>query len=467
MTKSLPGPSDRRFGLSFVDLIRRDPLAFAMRMARDHGDFSLLRIAWVHIYFVSRPALIREILVTRVGKFQKATRQMRALRKVEGDGLVVSENPIWERHRPVVQGSFHHRHFENYAQIVVESTRRRLDQWPQNESFDVAADANEMALDIMARVVFGVDLTEQAAELRDAVHAFRVEMMREVSNYFVLPDWLPLPGKIRQKRAIRKIDNLIWSLIRDRQQNGSDQLDMLSQILAAVTNRPDLGVTVPEVRDETATLFIAGHDSTSASLAWFWYAVTSNSQVQDRIIDEVDRLGGKIVEFADIARLKYLEMAVKESMRLYPATGLLYSREPKEDIELGGHRLKRGSWIFIAPIVVQRDPAYFPDPEKFDPERFAPGRENDIVPYSFLNFGAGPRVCVGRNLATMEITLVAATILQRFRMVLDQGKPEPELEVFLRPKGGLRMTAIPRLTASRSMADQRPADAAYSPVSPK
>ena len=198
---------------------------------------------------------------------------------------------------------------------------------------------------------------------------------------------------------------------------------------------------------------------TSASLAWFWYAVTSTPHIQDRLIEEVDHLGGKTIEFADIRQLKYLEMAVKESMRLYPATGLLYSREPKEDIELGGHTLKRGSWVFISPFVVQRNPAYFADPETFDPERFSPGREDEIAPYTNLNFGAGPRICVGKNLATMEITLVAATILQRFRMVLDQEKVEPELEVFLRPKGGLSMTAVPRAAASRSLAEEPSTDA--------
>lgn len=450
MTNYPPGPRDGRFGMSFYGPMSRDPLAFAVRVARDHGDFAFVRIGWARIYFVNRPELIRQILVTRVPKLPKATRQMRALRKVEGDGLVVSENPIWARHRPVVQDSFHHRHFERYAEIVVESTKRRLDQWPQNNSFDLASDANEMALEIMARIVFGVDLTEQAAELRDAVHEFRVQMVREVSSRFVLPDWLPLPGKIRQKRAIRKIDNLIWSLIRERQDNSIVGLDMLSQILAAVTGRPDLHVTTPEVRDEAATLFIAGHDSTSASLAWLWYCMTAHPHIQDRAIEEIDQLGGKTVEFADIARLKYLEMAVKESMRLYPATGFLYSREPREDMELGGHTLKRGSWVFISPFIVQRNPAYFAEPETFDPERFAPGRSDEIAPYTYLNFGAGPRVCVGKNLATMQITLIAATTLQRFRLVLDQEKVEPELEIFLRPKGGLKMIAIPRTPACRS-----------------
>jgi cytochrome P450 len=296
----------------------------------------------------------------------------------------------------------------------------------------------------MARIVFGIDLAEQARELRSAVHEFRVEMVREASSPVALPDWLPLPGKRRQKRAIRNIDNVIWSLIRGRQAGEMNGFDMLSQILAAVTERPDLGVTVPEVRDEAATLFLAGHDSTSASLAWFWYCLSAHPSVQERAMAEVDQLGGRTIDFSDIGRLKYLEMVVKESMRLYPVTGFLYSREPKEDIELGGYTLERGSWVLMSPYIVQRNPDHFPDPEKFDPERFSHERANEIAPYTYLNFGAGPRICVGKNLATMQITLIAATVLQRFRLVLDQERPEPELEIFLRPKGGLRMIAVSR-----------------------
>jgi cytochrome P450 len=137
-------------------------------------------------------------------------------------------------------------------------------------------------------------------------------------------------------------------------------------------------------------------------------------------------------------------MVVKESMRLYPATGFLFGREAVEDVELGGYRLKRGSWVFIAPYIVHRDARLFPDPEAFDPERFAPGRVEHIPPYAYLPFGGGPRICIGNSLATMELVLLAATVLQQYRLTLDQPPPEMEMEIVLRPKGGLRMRAEPR-----------------------
>jgi cytochrome P450 len=429
--------------------MRRDPLGFAVNVAREYGDFAFVRIGWVRLYLVNRPDLVREVLVTKAGSFRKATRQMRALRKVEGDGLVVAEGPTWARHRPIVQGSFHPRHFARYADAVVACTRRRLDRWRPGEPFDLAAEMNELALEVIARLVFDEDVADRAAALRDAVHAFRQAMQAEGGSAVVFPDWFPLPAKVRQRRAVRAIDELIWKLIRDRQAADRGGQDMLGQILAAAADRPGLGITDREIRDEVATLFVAGHDTTSAALAWLWFALSQHPHAEGRALEEVNLLGSRPIRHTDLPRLKYLEMVVKESMRLYPATAFLFGREAVEDVVLGGYTLRRGSWVFISPYIVQRDARYFPDPETFVPERFAPGRAEEILPYSYLVFGAGPRTCIGNALATQELMLVAATVLQRFRLALDQPPPEPEMEVVLRPKGGLRMRAEPRPASGR------------------
>ncbi|HEY1379118.1 MAG TPA: cytochrome P450 [Gemmataceae bacterium] len=445
-----PGPQDRLFGLSFYRPLRTDPLAFAEHVAREYGDFAHVRVGWVRLYFVSRPELIREVLTTKVKSFHKLGRQMRALRKIEGDGLVVAEGDTWARHRPVVQGSFHARHFRRYAATIVEYTRRRLDRWPAGESFDLAAEMNELALEIIAKLVFDTDLSGQAARLRDAVHDFRTAMQREADAPVPLPDWLPLPAKRRQRRAVRQVDDLIWTHIRDRRDNGPRD-DILSQMLAAASAaHPDDPVTDAEIRDEAATLFVAGHDTTSAALAWFWYVLTQHPGVERRVLREVDAvLGDRPATGGDLPRLRYLEMVVKESMRLYPAAGFLFGREVVEDVELGGYPIRRGSWVFIAPYVVHRDPRSFPDPDVFDPERFAPSRLADIPPYAYIPFGGGPRICIGNALATAQIVLLAATVLQRFRVALDQGPPEIEMEIVVRPKGGLRARVAPRFAARR------------------
>jgi cytochrome P450 len=421
-----PGPRDGLYGITFYRPLNSDPLGFAVKVAQEHGDFTYVPVGWVNLYFVNRPELIREVLSTKVKSFRKLGRQMRSLRKIEGDGLVASDGETWARHRPVVQGSFHARHFRRYADIIVEYTRRRLEGWVPGSSFDMATEMNELALEIIAKLVFDVDVSGEAARLRDAVHVFRNDMQREVSGPVVLPDWLPLPSKVRQRRAVRIVDDLSWKQIRERRAGGVEKSDILAQMLAAATAvHPGSPVSDAEIRDEAATLFVAGHDTTSAALAWFWYLLSQYPEVERRVVAEVDAvLGDRPATNEDVPRLRYLEMVIRESMRLYPVAGFLFGREAIEDVELGGYTLPRGSWVFIAPYIVHRDDRLFPNPEVFDPERFAPGRIDEIAPYAFIPFGGGPRICIGNSLAMTQIALLTATVLQRFHVALDQGQPD-------------------------------------------
>jgi cytochrome P450 len=425
---------------------RDDPLGFATRLAQEHGDFVFVRIGWVRLYMVNRPELIREVLSTKVKSFRKLHRQMQALRKIEGEGLVVSDGSIWSRHRPMVQGSFHARHMRPYADVVVEHTRRRLERWSPNQTFDVAAEMNELALEIIARVVFGVDMADEAGRIRDAVHVARAAMQLEVGAPVPIPAWMPWPGRRAQRQALKAVDDIVWDLIRKRKASGDSRDDMLGQMLAAA-GRLDVKAPIEdwEIRDEAATLFVAGHDTTSASLAWLWYALAQHPDIQRRAIQEVDQvLGPRAATFEDVPRLKYLEMVVREAMRLYPASAFLFGREAIEDVELAGHTLRKGAWVFICPFIVQRDANLFREPDKFDPERFAPGRIDEIPPYAYIPFGGGPRICIGNAFAVMEMTLLMASVLQRYSMHLDQGTPELEMEIVLRPRGGLKMRAVPR-----------------------
>ncbi|MFO0967244.1 MAG: cytochrome P450 [Gemmataceae bacterium] len=445
-----PGPRDHFWGITFYGPMQADPLTFARRVAAEHGDFASMRCGWVRLYFVNRPSLIREILTTKVKVFKKMGRQMRALRKIEGNGLVVSDGAAWARHRPVVQGSFHARNMEYYARVFLEFARRRVSRWATGQALDMVEEMNELMMETIAKQVFDVDLAEDTARLREAVSVFRGIMQREITAPFVLPDWLPLPHKIRQRRAIRAVDDLIWRLIRERRESGVVKHDMLGQMFAAAAaQNVQPPITDAEIRDEAMTLFVAGHDTTSAALAWFWYLLSQHPEIERRAMAEVDALGNVDVTFEHLPRLKYVEMVVKESMRLYPATPFLYGRETTQDVELGGYTLPRGAWVLISPYIVQHDPRFHPEPETFDPERFSPQRIDDIPAYSYIPFGGGPRVCIGNAMATMEATLLAAIVLQRMRVKLDQAPPAYELEITLRPKGGLRMLPSAREKAAK------------------
>jgi len=207
------------------------------------------------------------------------------------------------------------------------------------------------------------------------------------------------------------------------------------------------GMSDLQVRDEAMTLFNAGHDTSAAALAWIWYAVASHPEIQDKLAEEAAAvLGDRPAQYADVAQLSYTERVVKESLRLYPPTWAMVPREAVEPVELGGYQLPRGSWVYIFPYVTHHDPRFFENPQVFDPDRFAAGRVEAIPQYAYIPFGGGPRVCIGASFATMEMVLIVASVLQRFRVKLaaDQGPVEPEALIAMRPKGGLRVELEPR-----------------------
>src|SRR5262249_11272724 len=223
---------------------------------------------------------------------------------------------------------------------------------------------------------------------------------------------------------IRDLDTFITGIIRDRRASGEDRGDLLSMLLLAVDEQGDgTGMTDQQARDEAGTLFNAGHDSTSAALAWTCYFIARHPDVQERLRAEWEGVGGGGVATCEaLPRLRFADRVVKESLRIYPPTPALINREAITEVEVGGYRLPRGSLAILSPYVTQRDPRWFPDPERFDPDRFGPGRVEDIPEHAYFPFGAGPHVCVGNTFAMMEITLVVATLVQRFHLALMPGQ---------------------------------------------
>src|SRR5262249_5913619 len=274
-----------------------------------------------------------------------------------------------------------------------------------------------------------------------------------------LPDWLPLPSKRRMRRAICNLDTFITGIIRDRRASGEDKGDLLSMLLLAVDEQGDgTGMTDQQARDEAVTLFNAGHDSTSAALAWTCYFIARYPGVQERLRDEVAAvLGGRAATWEDLLRLTFADRVVKESLRICPPTSVLFNREAITEVEVGDYRLAPGSLVILSPYVTQRDPRWFPEPECFEPDRFGPGRVEDIPEYAYFPFGAGPHVCVGNTFAMMEITLVVATLVQRFHVELMPGQENvvPELKVSLRPRGGVWVKPVARMPATPAGAPAR------------
>jgi cytochrome P450 len=449
-TRRLP-PGPRGLNLlrqSFT--LGNDWSGFLSRCARQYGDIIFFRFLNVPVCLVVHPDGIEKILVKNQENFLKA-RDYRALRPILGNGLLTSEGEFWQSQRKLIQPAFRHENIVTYAQVMTQSTAAMLARWKAGELHDVHADMMDLTLEIVAKSLFGSDVSEDARGIARTMTVV-MELFTTQANWaFVLPDRIPIPKSRRLRQSIKHLNDVVYKLIRDRRKApvGDDPTagsDLLSNLLA-VKDEGGGRMTDEQLRDEIMTLFLAGHDTTANTLSWTWYLLAQNPEVDAALGAELHKvLGKRAPSPADLPRLPYTEMVMKESMRLYPpAWGV--GRRAIHDFELDGYRIPAKTNFFLLQWVTQRDPRFFPDSERFDPERWRhdPIRNGKIPRFSYFPFGGGPRVCVGAGFAMMEATLLLATIAQKFRLTLAPNQSiEPLFSVTLRPKNGIRMHLHPR-----------------------
>lgn len=443
-SRTPPGSDDLLFGLRLADRLRRQPLQFAVEIRRRYGDLASFRLGPYRVCVVNHPAYVREVLVTQASNFCRLPRVMRVLSQVDGNGLVISEGSFWLRQRRRLQPAFHVDCLDRYASITVTLTGRMLDRWIGVEEVEVARAMAELVLEVLTQTLFGVELTTGEVDgVCDAVTVLSELLVQEMGLPFPLPDWFPSPGKRRKRMAIHVLDVFCRKLFESRRCAGEHQRDLLTALLSpGREGEASHQQAERQARDEAMTLLHAGQETTATGLAWAWYRVAKHPDVQARLVREIDTvLGGRTPRFSDVPLLPYTGMVIQEVLRLHVPTWILFPRQAVREVRIGGYRLPRGSWVFIFPFALHRDPRWFAEPERFAPERFAPGRAEQIPPCAYLPFGAGPHVCLGQRLARTVMTLIVATVLQRFRLTLaaGQGVPEPEPFLALRPKGGIRI----------------------------
>ncbi len=423
----------------------QDWSGFLSRCARQYGDVIFFRLFNVPVCLVVHPDGIEQVLVKSNANFLKA-RDYRALRPILGNGLLTSEGEFWQAQRKLIQPAFRHENIVTYAQIMTQAAAAMLAGWKPGETGDVHADMMTLTLEIVAKSLFGSDVSEHTRGVGDAMSVV-MELFTSQANWaFVLPDRIPIPKNKRLRQAIKHLDDVVYKLIRSRRKSpagngGTAGSDLLSNLLA-MKDEGGGRMTDEQLRDEIMTLFLAGHDTTANALTWTWYLLAQNPEADTALGAELSEvLGNRAPTTADLPRLPYTEMVVKESMRLYPpAWGV--GRRAIHDFELDGYTIPAKTNLFLLQWVTQRDARFFPDPERFDPERWRtdPIRTGKIPRFAYFPFGGGPRVCVGAGFAMMETTLLLATIAQRFRLTLAPNQSvEPLFSVTLRPKNAVRM----------------------------
>ncbi len=431
-----PGPANH-FLLGALPEIRKGELDFLDRCVREYGDIVYVRVVNHPAYILSHPRDIEFVLLTNSSNFIKSV-FLRESRTLFGKGLLTSEGDMWLRQRRLLQPAFHHDYIARCSHTMVELTERMIATWADGEVRDVHQDMTRLTMEIVAKVLFGDDM---ASDTEEACEAFRVffDQFDDRFGLYLIPEWLPTPGNIRYRRAIGRLDKIIEKVIRHRKASSHDSGAMLSVLLHA---REEDGTRMTEVqlRDELMTLFFTGHETTALALSWTWYLLAQHPEVEARLFEELERvLGGREPTFDDLPQLRFVDMVVKESLRLYPpAYGVV--REAVKHCELGGYSIPAGATVAMFQWVVHRDPRYFNRPEEFIPDRW----DNDFAKHlprcAYFPFGVGPRVCIGNSFATTELILLVAAIARKFRFKLAPGHPvtiSPSLT--LRPLKGIKV----------------------------
>jgi cytochrome P450 len=430
--------------------MRRDYLGFVTELQRQHGDITFMRIINEKAYDLLSPELVREALVDNAQHLIRWERGIEVFEQLFGRSVLVTEGAIWQRQRRMLMPAFSPKRVAGYATLMREAAAVALDAaLPEGAIHgEVSMDAlfSQLAMDVILRTLFGHDAT--AGETQQAIAATQTLSEAAFSAMFrpfTLPDWLPLPGKAAKRQALHSLRTLIGSHIAQRQvQPTPDGEELLSRLLALRDEETGEALTETEIFDQCMISFQAGHETSATALLWWSRLLAEHPVVAERIQAELGQvLGHREPTPEDLPALLWLTASLKEAMRLYPPVAAIMSRRTTQAMTLGGWQIPRGAMLRVTPWVLQRDPRWFPQPEAFKPEHFLPDREPPPRG-AWMPFGAGPRVCIGQHFAMLEMTLVGAMLLQRYRLEMpaDAAPCEPELHVTLRPRGGVRLQLV-------------------------
>src|SRR5438067_3280752 len=377
-------------GLPFIGSLlefRFDRLGLLMRISRKHWDIGLFHLGERTVVMVNTSELAHAVLVEHAADFEKTPYMRIYGRPLVGNGLLTSENEFHKRQRKLVAPPFQHRRIASYGDIMVSYSEQIQQEWPDGETIDIAREMMRLTLWIVGKTLFDADVLGEAEELGKALKVAMRRFNSEMSAVVHIPYTWPTPGNWRVRKAIARLDAIVYQMIEERRRSKEDRGDLLSMLLSARDEDDGSFMSDRQVRDEAMTILLAGHETTAVALTWTWYLLAQHPHVYTRMRDEVDRvLGGRPPTFADLAGLPYTLQVFKESMRLYPpAYG--FARQAVRPVTIGNYHLAAGTLIAISPYAMHRRPDYFPEPERFDPERFTPEAEQRLPRHAYIPFG--------------------------------------------------------------------------------
>jgi cytochrome P450 len=466
--------------LGHMTAFRTDPMGFLRRLV-DGGDLFRLGFIGGSAVVATAPRLVQEVLIDQAGSFEKTAVLRYLLHPVLGEGIFTSRGEKWRRQRRLMAPFFQPAQLAHHAGCMVDCTQQTMASFQDGDTVDLLREATRISMGVASRTLFGTDTSLMADDVSAAVAALQewttgqmatlVPVLQGVMSRSLerLADRLPegpaalarelgarLHGPVllrgeegqRVKEAVAALDRCVQQMIDERRAAGPDggRPDLLNRLLAARDAEDGGRMSDKEVRDEVLTLLIAGFETTASSLAWSLYLLARHPAAYRRVQAEADALG-RTPRGEDLPRLGYTLQVFKEALRLYPPSAI-FSWEAYADVSIGGYHLPAGTIVFVSPYATHHRADLWPEPERFDPERFSPRSEEGRPRHAYFPFGAGPRVCIASHLALMEGPLVLATLLREVDLELAAPGPiEPEFQATLRPRGGVPMRVRRRRAA--------------------
>lgn len=437
--ETLTPPSTRRFYQ--MRRYRSDPHVFMHELLTTLGDVVRLR-GWSDVYLVNHPDYVRRILAQNQRNYSKRTIDYRVLAQLMGNGLVTNDGPSWSAQRRLMQPLFAGRIVNGFDEVINVLTADMLADWAQRIEHGplwIDREMSRLAFRIVGRTLFGGDIDRYAGEVAQILEVVNLEP-QELRALLTLYPWVPTPHNLRWKRARKRLDDIVHGMIAARRREPLGDDNILDRLINARHPESGEGMSATQIRDEVVTLMLAGHETSATALTWTLHLLGTHPEIQQRLREALSaELEGAPATAGDLARIPCLKQVVQESMRLYPPVWAIARRATAAEV-LGPYRVPAGAYVGIIIHALHRHPGFWPDPERFDPERFAPGQSDGRHSYSYLPFAAGPRTCIGAGMAMLETQLVLAQLLQRFEVQPVPGHAvETVAKVTLKPRDGLPM----------------------------
>lgn len=425
-----------------------DPFRFLDQARSVYGDIYRLDLGFTKVIVLGHPRHAQHVFIDQAAKYTRGGVFWDTLRSIFGNGLITSEGQFWLRQRRMMQPHFHRRRLAGLTSSLVRAIEESLSTWPRqlasDPPFDLAPACNELTMRLTMRALFGETLSlETAAEVSGAL-SYVLDYILRAFVTKSLPSMIPVPGRKKYERAIAKIDENMLAIIDSCRRQNEPADHLLAMLIDAVDDETNDRMTNQQLRDEVTTLFVAGFETTAVSLSWTFECLARRQDIQRRLHAEVDEvLGDRPPTFDDLPRLPYARRVLQEAMRLYPPAWQLPRIAVRDDV-IDGYPIPAGTTVVCLIYAYHRHPGEWPNPEVFDPERFNPDCSDNRHNFAYMPFGAGQRLCLGRDLVLLEGPLAIAMIAQRFCVHPASRRPVPSMTSTLRPKGGVLVRLVDR-----------------------